>query len=229
MPSLELLDVIQHAKPDIREIDVSRTALSLKGASGSLNNYNMAIEHIDSYCSGYQKLPDLLDFLRTHPNPRWHKHLEDVGTRLWEIFGARPGKWRKVGRRPIESVGGLLIKPTIRGFWIFDGKAYPCLVNARSSVYLDAITNRKFVARGVYEFHVRDEIGVAGPAIVDLGREPSSKVRANRVYFPDEADMMSVEEFESIMIKFNQSLRLAGFNSRSVSSAIDMFRVRPSS
>lgn len=226
MPSLELLDVIQHAKPHIRSIDVERTAESLKKVRGSIRNYNMAIDEIGSLCSGIQKLPDLIAFLRTHPNPDWHKHLEDVGTRLWQIFGEAPSTWYKIGRKPIESLGGLLIKPSIRGFWSIGGKAYPCLINARSSVYLETNSNLPFVARGVYEFHVRDEIGVSGPVVVDLGRDPATATRANRVHWLLEEKMLSVDEFEDIMRKFNDALSLAGYQPKTVHSAIDLFRPR---
>ena len=226
MPSLELLDVVQHSKPNIAQLDVAKTAKSLKDAGGSRKNYNMAIEPIAVYCSGKQKREDLLRYLRTHPDPAWHKYLEDVGTRLLDIFGEQESKWYPVGRRPIESVAGLLIKPAIRGVWVNKGMPFPCLVNARGSVLLDPKVNLPFVARGVYEAHVRDEIGVSGPMIVDLGKDPKTNLRANRVYYPKESEMMSIEQFEDVLRKFNEALLLAGFRPKVSTSAIDLFRTR---
>lgn len=226
MPSLELLDVIQHAKPDLINLDVEQTAKSVSKSRGSIKNYNMAMDHIDAYCSGHQKHDDLITFLRTHPNEEWHKHLEDVGTRLLEIFGKIPSKWHKTGRRPTESVAGLLVKPAIRGVWVADGKAFPCMINARSSVLLEKRFKLPFAARGVYESDVRDEINIAGPMIVDLGKEPSSGARANRVHFPTEAEMMSLEQFESILQRFSQALALAGITKKTVDRPMDLFRRR---
>jgi hypothetical protein len=226
MPSFELLDVIQHAYPSIAAIDVVRTAQKLKKAGGSINNYNMAIEHIPAYCSGHQKPSDLIAYLRTHPNQRWQKHLEDVGTRLLEIFDGEPSKWYHTGRKPIESIAGLRVKPAIRGVWVSSGKAFPCLINPRSTVLLEKRFNLPFAARGVHELHVRDEVNVAGPMIIDLGKDPATDLRANRVYYPTETEMMSVEQFEDVLRKFNEALALAGFQPKAVASAIDLFRTR---
>ena len=62
--------------------------------------------------------------------------------------------------------------------------------------------------------------------IVDLGKEPATGTRANRVYFPTEADMMSIEQFESILRKFNEALVLAGLAKKSVDRPLDLFRRR---
>jgi hypothetical protein len=226
MPSLELLDVVQHSKPHISAIDVQKTANSLRAAGGSRKNYNMAIDPISVYCSGKQKQEDLLKYLRTHPDPAWHKYLEDVGTRLLDIFGSNVSSWYPVGRKPIESLAGLLIKPAIRGVWVNERQPFPCLINARGSVLLEPKVSLPFVARGVYEAHVRDEIGVFGPMIVDLGKDPRTNLRANRVYYPQESEMMSIELFEEILRKFNEALILAGFRPRVAASAFDLFRTR---
>jgi len=226
MPSLELLDVIQHAKPNILNIDPLETSKSLRKAKGSNKNYNMALDQIQAYCSGLQKLPDLLKFLRTHPNQEWHKYLEDVGTRLLDIFGNKPSVWYPTGRKPIESAGGLLIKPAIRGVWVSESRVLPCVINARSSVLLDSQCNLPFVARGVYELHVRDLLGATGSMVIDLGKDARTGLRANCIYFPTEAEMMSLEQFESISRKFDEALILAGLKSQAAASSIDLFRAR---
>jgi hypothetical protein len=224
MASFELLDVIQTSYPNIVNIDVERTAKRIKKAGGSRRNYNLAVDAVHPSCSGYLRERDLIAFLRTHPDEEWHPYLEDVGLRLYQIFGRKPATWHATGRKPVPSVGGLLIKPAIRGVWVDEGRAFPCLINARASIFLDDFINRPFLARGVHEFHVRDSVGVIGPMIVDLGKDPKSGVRANRVHFPTEAEMMSVEQFEDILRRFNGALELAGYKPREFGSAIDMFR-----
>ncbi len=224
MPSFEFLDILQHAKPGILSIDISKTAVSLRKAKGTINNYNLAIDPIPAYCSGLQQLGDLLAHLRTHPNPKWHPFLQEVGKRLFEVFDSRGGRWFPTGRRPIASVAGLYVKPAIRGVWVQDRKVHPCLINPRASVFLSSGDNLPFVSRGLHELHVRDDISATGPMVIDLGKDPKTGDRANRVHFPAESEMMSLEQFEDILRKFSEALILAGFRAHATKNVVDLFR-----
>ena len=222
MPNLELLDVIYYSDPNIFQINVERTAKKLRTAGGSRKSYDMAISPIPNIVSGIQKLEDLKAYWKSHKDEAWHPHLEDVGTRIFEIFSKEVCKWYPTGRRPVDSVGGLRIKPAIRGIKVANHVAFPCLINPRSSVILDPAMARPFVARGIYELHVRDATGLFRPMIIDLGKQKG--IRANRIYYPSDADMISVEKFEEIMRSFNLALVEAGFTSNKPASAIDLFR-----
>ncbi|MFO1033489.1 MAG: hypothetical protein U1E15_05200 [Hyphomicrobiales bacterium] len=218
------MDVVYYSRPHILAIDIDKTASELRNVGGSINNYNMAIDPIEKIVSGYQRLVDLEKFWDTHKNEKWRPHLKEVGRRIFEIFGGEVSKWYPTGRKPIESVAGLSIKPAIRGVRVANGRVLPCLINPRSSLLLERNSALPFIARGVFELHVRDEIGPVSPMIVDLGKE--NGVRANRIYFPTQESMISVEHFEDCMRKFNKALVKAGLVSEQPSRASDLFRMR---
>jgi len=210
---VEMLDVIQFAKPNIAHLDIRLTAdeiLRYKRRSTS-RNYNLAFEPIRLISSGRLKREQVVQLMASWPDPGWHPFLIDVATRLFDIISPLGGVWYDVKRKPISIFPNVWTKPAIRGVVVKNGIALPCLVNPRSSLYIDAL-KLSFVARGVHELHVVDDAQANGPMIIDLGKHPITEKRDNRIYLPKESELMQLEQFESILKSFLEAVKLAGFN-----------------
>lgn len=229
---IELLDVIQLTAPNFDNFSETETAAKiisyrLRGSSRP-PSYDMAFTQMPNIVSGHMKKSDLINHLDSHANERWRGNLKDVGERLYDVFSKDLCTWYPVGRRPIETFSGVWTKPAIRGVRVVaGGDAFPCLVNPRSTLFFnkDALS---FIARGVYEFHVIDNPRAIGPMIVDLGKDPVSDTRANRVYMPEQLVMMPLEQFEEILRRFLKAVELAGMMTVPADRhrGVDLFRPR---
>ena len=104
--NMELLDVVQNASPNLRNIDPVKTAKKIQKIKSSIKNYNMAISPISNIVTGLQRLEDLEAYWETHQVEDWRKPLKDVGTRIFHIFGSEVSKWYPTGRKPIPSTAG---------------------------------------------------------------------------------------------------------------------------
>jgi hypothetical protein len=225
---LELLDVIQFATPSIAKLDLELTAKKISHfkKKGTPKSYNIAFDLLPKIATGLIKRQDVIAYLNTHPIADWRPFVEDVGIRLYEIFSEIECSWYPTGRKPIQTFSDVWTKPAIRGVAVSKGEARPCLINPRASLYLGNDNNLSFIARGVHELHVIDDVQATGTLIIDLGKHPATKLRENRVHYSEEIEMISLDEFESILRRFVEAVKLAGFNVTpdSIYTVGDLFR-----
>jgi hypothetical protein len=225
---VELLDVVQFATPNISKLDLDLTAKKIIRfkKTGTPKSYNIAFDLLPKIATGFLKREDVIAYLNTHHIVDWRPFVEDVGSRLFDIFSEMGCSWYPIGRKPIPTFSDVWSKPAIRGVAVKDGEARPCLINPRASIYLGNENNLSFIGRGVHELHVIDDAQAKGMLIVDLGKHPLTKARENRIHYSEEIKLMSLEEFENILRRFVEAVKLAGFNAvpESVYTVSDLFR-----
>ncbi len=225
---VELLDVVQFAAPSITALDLDLTAKKIIHfkKTGTPRSYNIAFDLLPKVATGLLRREDVIAYLNTHHIVDWRPFVEDVGTRLFDIFSAMGCSWYPAGRKPIATFSDVYSKPAIRGVVVKDGEARPCLINPRASLFLGNGKNLSFVGRGVHELHVIDDVQAKGMLIIDLGKHPETNKRENRLHYSEEIELMSLEEFESILKNFIEAVKLAGFNvtPESVYTVGDLFR-----
>lgn len=83
------------------------------------------------------------------------------------------------------------------------------LINARKGQPLSP-GDVRFMARGVYELHCREDPNDPIPLIVDLGQHDEDEERKARVYEVMAGEAVSLEAFETSIREFLIALNLAG-------------------
>jgi hypothetical protein len=106
---------------------------------------------------------------------------------------------------------GFWFKPSIKGIWFFEGKAYAVLINARKSQPLTA-EDIRFLARGVYELHCIDDPNDPIPLIIDLSEHEKGKGRELRVYAMPADEAAALDVFEHSVREFLVALNMAGIS-----------------
>jgi hypothetical protein len=104
---------------------------------------------------------------------------------------------------------GFWFKPSIKGIWFYEGQAYAVLINPRKGQPLTE-GDVRFMARGVYELHCREDPNDPISLIVDLSQHTEDTERKARVYTVPSEDAVPLEAFESSIREFIVALNLAG-------------------
>jgi len=118
------------------------------------------------------------------------------------------GKWYGFSGKPFRVLG-FWFKPSIKGVWWFDGKAYAVLVNPRKSQRLTS-EDVRFLGRGVYELHCVDDPNDPVPLIVDLSEPLIGQGRRLRVHTVPPEKAISLDKFDATIREFLKGLELAG-------------------
>ena len=106
---------------------------------------------------------------------------------------------------------GFWFKPSIKGIWFYEGRAYAVLVNARKGQPL-MMEDVRFLARGVYELHCIDDPNDPIPLIIDLSEHEKNKGRELRVYAIEASEAASLAQFEDALREFLTALNMAGIS-----------------
>jgi hypothetical protein len=202
--TFESLDIVRFAVPDVRNLDVGRTAVSLRerlGGTGFMS-YDPLWRRVsavaarsvtDAEIEGWWKSSTLIEAMKV-----LRDQYADIGR--WYHFP-----------QTVRDVLGLSFKSSIRG--ISFSKTYGAeahIINPRKGQVLTS-DDLAFLARAAYEEHCIDDPNDPQPVVFDLSSRNGSKVRHPTIYRGLTPKMISVEEFESIIEKFFDAAVLAGY------------------
>ena len=205
----ELLDVVKFALPDALTLQASATSYNLaeRVAGGGFMSYGSLWSRLDLLVKGLATDQFITAAFSFYGDEWKNKSLQDAFCLLREHFGGK-GRWYAGPRWP-TFVLGFWFKPSIKGYWFHEGKAYAVLVNPRKSQPL-TMADVRFMARGVYELHCREDPNDPIPLIVDLSQHDGDTERKARIYEVPADEAVSLEAFESSIREFVVALNLAG-------------------
>jgi hypothetical protein len=222
----ELIDVVKFALPNVLRLEAAATSYNLaeRVAGGGFMSYGAMWSRIDVLVSG-RASDDFVETTFSFYQDDWkNEQIREAYRLLRDRFGGK-GRWYGISHAPIYVLG-FWFKPSIKGIWFHDGKAYAVLVNPRKR---QALTDSdvRFLARGVYDLHCIDDPNDPTPLIVDLSQHDGDKGRKARIYEvrPDEA--VSLEAFEYSIREFIAALNIAGVSlppPPEVEHILDLFR-----
>jgi hypothetical protein len=222
----ELLDVVKFAVPNALTLDASATSYNLveRVAGRSFMSYGAMWPRLKMLVRGLAT-DDFIETTFSFYQDDWkNDSIKDAYRLLRKYFGGK-GTWYEVSGAP-TYVLGFWFKPSIKGFWFYEGKPYAVLINARKGQPLSR-DDVRFLARGVYELHCIDDPNNPVPLIVDLSKHQEDQGRNARIYEVAPEEAVPLEAFESSIREFLMALNLAGISlppPLDVSHILDLFR-----
>ena len=189
-------------------------------------SYDVVFEDAEKMPSGLVS-EDLLARRFTDAREVVRRSQLEVALALNHYLSREADEWRPVGRKLIQALPDLLVKPGIRGVTINSRAIAPTLVNPRRSVKWNAFLPR-FLTRGGYELHVRDDASATDFLILDFSQGDRGEPRSVRSVYYSECDPISIEEFEAIMNRFMEAVSLSKFAVKVPKGLppLDLFRKR---
>jgi hypothetical protein len=223
--TFELLDFPKFAAPSVLRIDAGQTATNLiERLSGiSFMSYGQIWPQMSSIVSGFATESFICHKFNAYSDDWKNNSIRDAVRLLALHFGGR-GKWYPFPSKPVYVLG-FWFKPSIKGVWFVDGKAYAVLINARKGQPLtDEVV--RFLGRGIYELHCVDDPNDPIPLIVDLSEHGRSEGRGLRVHEIMADSAISLDEFDAAIREFVKALALAGVAvpKPDVENMVDLFK-----
>lgn len=215
--TFEVLDVIRFASPNVRQIDPFHTS--------TLIRERLSGKGFMDYRPLWSRMPSITA-----------RFVSDAEISMWwqkaaliNAMHAINGSYRQAGSwygfsRVQRNIFGVQMKPSVRGVLFRNDRAEAHLINPRKGQILSE-NDFRFLARACYEEHCRNDPNDPIPFVVDTSEVKKGKGRIVRDRECTNSDMISVDEFESIMDLFFQSIQLAGYpiDYRSGDFSSDMF------
>lgn len=207
----ELIDFPKFARPSISIIQPALTAAELieRLGGGGFMSYNQVWPRVGDVIRGKATDDFILQTFKSYKASWKNESIRDVVRLLRKYFGGK-GTWYPEPSKP-KFVLGFWFKPSIKGIWFFNGQAYAVLVNPRKQQPLSN-EDVRFLARGIYELHCRNDPNDPIPLIVDLSEREKGKGRELRAFTVGESDAISLELFEQSLKEFLVSLNIAGIS-----------------
>jgi hypothetical protein len=217
----ETLDMVRFALPNVRNIDVLKTAKNPKLLD------RLSSKGFGSYAPMWPRMREI-----------WRggikeKELERCWKTKWRIEAmlllaeqySAEGRWYPLPQSP-KNIMGMQLKSSARG--ILFTKAFGPevhVINPRKDQVLTR-DDLSFLARATYEEYCVDDPSNPKPVIIDLSSRDGSKKRFPVIYREDSYKMMSVNEFESIATRFFEAVAIAGFDVPRIEDELtaDLFR-----
>ena len=207
----ELLDFPKFAGPSVLNMRADATALQLRErlGGGGFMSYGAIWPRVDVVVRGFATEAYIINTFRAYRDSWKNESIRDVVRLLCRVFGAK-GTWYPEPTTPVYVLG-FWFKPSIKGIWFYEGRAYAVLINARKGQPLD-MEDVQFLARGVHELHCIDDPNDPIPMIIDLSEHEGGKGRELRVYVVDHREAASLHQFEEALREFLIALNLAGIS-----------------
>jgi len=222
----ELLDFVKFALPNVLSLDASRTASNLaeRTGGGGFMSYGQMWPRLDVLVRGLATDTFIESEFSAYTDDWKNKSIRAAYRLLREHLGGR-GAWYPGPKAP-TYVLGFWFKPSIKGIWFHEGRAYAVLINPRKGQPLSR-NDVRFLARGVYELHCINDPNNPVPLVVDLSKHDEDQERKARIYEvpPDEA--VSLEVFEYSVREFLVALSWAGISlppPPEIAHVLDLFR-----
>lgn len=205
----ELLDFPKFARPTVVDLNAALTAqeVARRIGDGGFMSYGPMWPRVDYAVRGLAS-DDFIRLLFSYYKEEWKNlTLRQAFTLLRNFFGGR-GRWYPQPSKPIYVLG-FWFKPSIKGVWFVDGRAYAVSINARKGQPL-SMDDIRFLARGVHELHCVDDPNNPIPLIVDLSAPLKSKERVVRSFIVPANESIPLEAFEHSVHEFLAAMNLAG-------------------
>jgi hypothetical protein len=205
----ELLDFPKFAFPSVVGMDAAQTANNLieRLAGKAFMSYVSLWSNLEPIVGGYASESFIATAFSPYEEDWKNDSLQDVARLLRQYFGGK-GRWYRHPPRPTKVLG-FWFKPSIKGVWWLDGRAYAVLINARKQQRLFP-EHVRFLARGVHELHCIDDPNDPIPLIIDVSEPERGKGRILRAYEVPVERAISLDEFDDAVRQFLKALELAG-------------------
>lgn len=221
----ELLDFPKFAYPALVGMDAALTANNLveRLGGGGFMLYGMIWPRMNVIVGGRATDQFVSTTFNKYGDDWKNNSIQEVVNYLSHYFGGR-GTWYPFPMRP-KKILGFWFKPSIKGIWFVDGKAYAVLINARKGQPLHP-DHRKFLARGVYELHCREDPNDPIPLIIDVSEPSRGEGRQIRAFTMPVSQSISLQEFDDSVRTFMQALQIAGvaLPPDTTDSMVDIFK-----
>lgn len=221
----ELLDIVRFARPHVLSMDATRTASHLQDRLGgkSFMSYGQIWSRLGDIVRGSLAAKHLESAFASYGADWKNKSIQDCALLLIGVMGGK-GNWYPV-KSAAKFVLGVAFRPSIKGFWFYEGQSYAVAVNARKGQPLSG-DGVKFLARGIHELYCRDDPNNPLPMIVDLSELESGRGRNVRVFVITETESTELSQFEHSLSQFFSSLKIAGIAvpEAPTEGIVDLFR-----
>jgi hypothetical protein len=207
----ELLDFPKFARPAILSIQAQPTARELNErlTGTSFMSYGQVWPRMEDVVRGYATEAYIKQQFNAYGDAWKNETIRNVVRMLCKIFGGK-GTWYPERSKP-KYILGFWFKPSIKGIWFFEGKAYAVLINARKTQPLSP-EDVRFLARGVYELHCIDDPNDPIPLIIDLAELKKGKGRELRLFPISANEAVPLAAFERSVREFLNALHIAGIS-----------------
>jgi len=222
----ELLDVPKFAYPSVIEMDPVQTASNILDRinGGVFMSYARPVGLLPRIVKNQITQDEIAGMFKSYKHEWKNANQRDVAAALYAEFSGK-GVWYPIQSRQAQIFEGLWFKPSIKGVWFFEGVPYMVGVNPRKSQILVG-SHLAFLARGMQELYGIDDPNDPLALIFDLSVAENGKNRAPRKTILLEDQMISSLQFEDVMRRFFEALRIAGIEAvpRKIDDITDMLR-----
>jgi hypothetical protein len=207
----ELLDFPKFADPGVLNMRADATALQLteRLSGGGFMSYGAIWPRVGMVIRGFATETYIVNTFRSYSDSWKNETIRDVVRLLCKVFGGK-GTWYPEPTAP-KYVLGFWFRPSIKGIWFHEGRAYAVLINARKGQPL-TMEDVQFLARGIHELHCIDDPNDPIPMIVDLSEHEDGEGREVRVYVVEAQESASLTQFEEALREFLVALNMAGIS-----------------
>jgi hypothetical protein len=207
----ELIDFPKFARPSVLSILAPPTALELteRLEGGGFMSYGQIWPRLGDVVRGLATEAYILQEFKAYKKDWKNETIRNVVRMLCKMFAGK-GTWYPERSKP-KFILGFWFKPSIKGIWFFEGKAYAVLINARKGQHLTA-EDVRFLARGVHELHCIDDPNDPIPLIIDLSEQEQGKGRELRAYVMPADEAAPLDVFEHSVREFLIALNMAGIS-----------------
>jgi hypothetical protein len=207
----ELLDFPKFAEPSVLNIRADRTALQVRERlmGGGFMSYGAIWPRVGTVVRGFATETYIINTFRSYRDSWKNESVRDVVRLLCSVLGGK-GTWYPEPTTPIYVLG-FWFRPSIKGIWFYEDRAYAVLINARKGQPLTA-EDIQFLARGIHELHCIDDPNDPIPMIIDLSEHEKGKGRELRVYVVEAHESASLLQFEEALREFLVALNMAGIS-----------------
>jgi hypothetical protein len=223
---VELIDITKFGLPNVLMLKAELTASNMveRAAGGGFMSYGQMWQHLPLVVRGLASDEFILSAFTAYKAGWKNAAIQRAFRLLRDYFGGK-GNWYRMPNKNTYILG-FWFKTSIKGFWVHNGKSYAVLINARKGQPLSS-DDVRFLARGVYELHCRDNPNNPIPLIIDLGQHPADEERQARAYEVPPEEAVSLDAFETSVREFLVALNLAGISQPpppEIEHILDLFR-----
>jgi hypothetical protein len=221
----ELLDFPKFAYPTVVGMDAARTSTNLveRLHGGGFMSYGQIWPRLGVIVSGFATEAYVAAEFSAYSDSWKNESIRSTVRLLAKHFGGR-GKWYPFPTKP-KKILGFWFKPSIKGVWFVDGRAYAVLINARKGQTLTS-EHLRFLARGIYELHCIDDPNDPTPLIIDVSERRKGEGRVLTAHAIPQQEAISLQEFDDSLRSFMKALELAGVAAATGTddSMVDLFK-----
>jgi len=207
--SFDLLDFPKFSRPNVFEINTAQTAAEFTERlfGGGFMSYGQIWPKLPLLFKGFASEQEIELWFKSYRDEWKNESIRDVVRHLRKLFGGK-GNFYPIPSKPIYVLG-MWFKPSIKGYWFFEGRTYAVLINPRKGQPLSN-DDVQFLARAVYELHCVDDPNDPIPLIVDVSELAKGEGRVLRPFALEPSEIIDYSIFEASVRDFLKALNTAG-------------------